>query len=72
MKHLELYNVCNLVGSSLVTTYIISCFVAASVDVSEDLVIVKLQPNVDGELQYKLDDEASFSACKLFAKCNYI
>ena len=44
----------------------------AYVDVSEDSVTIKLQPNVDGELQYKLDDEASFRPCKLLDKCNYV
>ena len=50
----------------------LSSVLLAYVDVSEDLVTIKLQPNVDGELQYKLDDEASFRPCKLLDKCDYV
>ena len=49
-----------------------SCYLNHSVDVSEGIVTVKFQQNVDGELQYKLDDEASFRACKLLASHNYV
>ena len=50
----------------------VSSVLPAYVDVSEDLVTIRLQYYADGELQYKLDDEASFRLCKLLDKCDCV